>query len=323
MKILIVGSGAMGCRFGVHFLDGGADVVLYDVWQEHVDAINRDGLKITEKGEVRTVRIPAVTKIQDVGKVDGIVLLTKSSQTESALKESLPAMGDKTVVMSVQNGIGNFDIIEEMIGKDRMIIGCTLTATTLTCPGEIRIDSAAHSDIQALGKIAIESFDEICGILERGGMDVGISENVLKEIWQKLSFNAAMNPITGITRLVVGRTGQTGVDLASLISEEVCQVAEAEGIPIDRSFALNTFHFAALPGPRQDMTHLTSMLQDVVKERKTEAESICGAVIRRAKKHGIPIPHLETVYSLVQIIESNYPYQLSPQNPDPVLIKQD
>ena len=319
MKVVIVGSGAMGCRFGAHFQKGGADVILYDVWQEHVDAINSKGLKITDAfSGVEYIQIPAVSKFDGIGIVDAIVVLTKTSQTESAINEAMPVIGENTAVMSVQNGIGSFDIIEEMIGKDRMIIGCTLTATTMTGPGEIRIDSPPHSDIQALGATAAGKIDEIRDALEKGGMEIGVSENVFKEIWQKLSFNAAMNPITGITRLVVGRTNELGEETAQWISEEVAQVAEAEGVPVDREFALNIFRYAT-GGPEADMTHLTSMLQDVVKERKTEADAICGAVIKRAKKHGIPVPHLETVYNLIRIIEANYAYQLSPANPDPIV----
>ena len=318
MKVVIVGAGAMGCRFGVHFQDGGADVVLYDVCQEQVDAINKNGLTIAEGNTVRNIRIPAVSNIRSAGEADMIMIQTKSAQTKQALEEAMAIISDKTVVMSVQNGIANFDVIEGFVGKERMIIGCTLTATTLTGFGEIRIDTEAHSDIQALGELAKGPCFEIRDVLERGGMDVGLSENVLKEIWQKLSFNAAMNPITGITRLVVGRTGHSGVDLACMISEEVCAVAEAEGVPVDREYAKSIFNNAALPGPKQETTHLTSMLQDVVRERKTEADAICGAVVQRAYKYGIPVPHLESVYLLIRMIEDNYEYQLSPDHPDPV-----
>ncbi|MDR1027863.1 MAG: 2-dehydropantoate 2-reductase, partial [Clostridiales Family XIII bacterium] len=319
MKIAIIGSGAMGCRFGVHFQRGGADVTLYDICKEHIDAINDRGLKITEEdGSVSYMRIPAVSSLECLGSADAAMLQTKSSQTENALRSVLPFLSPQSIIISVQNGVGNFDVIEEIVGKDRMIIGCTLTATTLTGLGAIRIDSFAHSDIQALGALAEPMSVEVRDTLERGGMETRVSENVFKEIWQKLSFNAAMNPITGITRLVVGHTGALGAETAARISEEVALVAEAEGVSIDREFALDLFRTAtATEGG--DFTHLTSMLQDVVKERRTEADAICGAVIGRARRHGIPVPHLETVYNLIRIIESNYPYQLSPDHPDPIL----
>jgi len=321
MKVVITGAGAMGCRFGAHFQKGGAEVFLHDVWPEQVDAINARGLKVTEAdGSVEYLKIPAIMRIEEAGMADVVLVLTKSAQTESALRAASPIMDEHTVVMSVQNGIGNFDVIESIVGKDRMVIGCTLTATTLTGPGEIRYDEPAHSDIQALGEISAVPCVEIKNILERGGMDIGISENVLKEVWQKLSFNAAMNPITGVTRLVAGRLGAAGMQTSAWISEEVARVAEAEGVHIDREFALNFFH-KVIEDPEAGMTHLTSMLQDVVRERVTEANALCGAVVSRAHKHGIPVPHLETVYNLIQIIEENYKYQLSPAHPDPVETK--
>jgi 2-dehydropantoate 2-reductase len=313
MKIVIIGAGAMGCRFGTHFQKGGAEVVLVDVWKEHVDAINERGLTIAEEdGSVENVRLTAVADVRDAGLADVIVLLTKATQTEEALKNALQIMSDDTSVLSVQNGLGNFDIIEKIVGKDRMIIGCTLTPTTAVGPGEIRVDGYAHSDVQALGTGSVAACEEICAILRRGGMSMNISENVLKEIWQKLSFNAAMNPITGITKLVVADTGALGAETAAWIADEVAAVARAEGVDIDTEFALNLFRSATAPDG--DRTHLTSMLQDVVRSKPTEAESICGAVIDRAKTHGIPVPHLETVCNLIKIIQSNYNNQLESES---------
>ena len=314
MKVLIVGAGAIGCSVGANFYKGGADVVLFDVWQEHVDTINKNGLRFTDaSGKVENLAIPATTSLAADCAPDLVLILTKYNQTEEALQTALSVIGENTLVMSVQNGLANFDIIEKYVGRDRMIIGCTISATTITGPGEARDDDKAYSYIQALGETGETMISEIKTTLERGGMGVEVSKNIYKEIWQKLSFNAAMNPITGITRLVPGRLGELGAQTATWIAEEVALVAEAEGVMIDKDFRLNMFR-RLTSGEEADMTHLTSMLQDVIKERKTEVDAICGAVVERAHKHGIKIPHLETAYNLMKIIEANYDHQLSPQD---------
>jgi 2-dehydropantoate 2-reductase len=305
MEVVIFGAGAMGGRFANCFQKGGAEVTMVDVWKEHVDAINKDGLQIENfDGSIETARIPAVMDAKNVEPADLVVIFTKSAQTEMAVHDAEAIMRSDTPVMTVQNGVGNIELIEKMVGKNRLIGGCTQTATSLEGPGRIRIEGPAHSDIMAFGEKCKGVCEEVKRILEAGGMETVISENVLFEVWHKLAFNCAMNTITAITRQIVGYTAAYGAQLAGWIIEEVAKVARSEGIEIDTDRMMDGIRFVT--GPDGDKSHLTSMLQDVARKKQTEIDSIVGTVIQKAKAKEIPVPHLETVYNLVRIIESNY-----------------
>jgi 2-dehydropantoate 2-reductase len=307
LKVLIVGAGAMGCRFGVCLLKGGADVVLCDVWEEHVNAINQNGLRVEEDDEVEYVRIRAVTEIKEAGAPDIVMIFTKSTQTEDAVKSALTVMRPDTPVITLQNGLGNLELLEKYIAKDLIIAGCTKTATGMNHPGAIRIEGFAESQIMALGPRAVRASHAICEALKAGGMPCQISENIMREIWQKLTFNSAMNTVTALTRQFPGYIGPYGLTLIEQIMREVAEVAEAEGIAVDLDELMKSIRF--LTGEEGDKKHFTSMLQDVLRKRQTEADFICGPIIEKAGRHGIPTPHLETVYGLVKIIDGNYEHQ--------------
>jgi 2-dehydropantoate 2-reductase len=304
LKLLIIGAGAMGCRFGICLLRGGADVILCDIREEHVNAINQNGLRVEEDDCVEYVKIPAITDVKDAGSPDAIMIFTKSTQTEEAIQSALAIMKPDTPVISLQNGLGNLELIEKYIEKDRIIAGCTKTATGSNKPGSIRIEGFAESDIMALGSRATEVCRAVRDTLEAGGMPCHISDNIMREIWQKLTFNSAMNTVTALTRQFPGNIGEYGVSLIEQIMLEVAKVAASEGVRVDLDALSDTIRF--LTGVNGDKKHFTSMLQDVLGERQTEADYICEPIIRKAGEQGIAVPHLETVYKLIKIMDGNY-----------------
>jgi 2-dehydropantoate 2-reductase len=308
MKILIIGAGAMGCRFAANFQKGGAEVVLCDIWKEHVDAINRRGLQIIEEdGSSELVKMSAVEDVSEAGGVDVVMIFTKSIHTEDAVGSAMKIMKADTPVVSVQNGLGNLETIKKYIGEERVIVGCTKTATSLEGPGVIRVEGFAETDIMALGDAARCASVEIRDILEAGGMPCHISNNIMVEIWDKLAFNCAMNPITAVTRLMPGHIGGYGIELFNLVLQEAAAVAAAEGISVNiEKWGDVICHIVGPDGER----HLTSMLQDVLKVRPTEIDAICGSVIKKADLHGISVPHLKTLYNLVKIIDASYANQI-------------
>jgi 2-dehydropantoate 2-reductase len=306
MKVLIIGAGAMGCRFGVFFQKGGAEVTLCDTWEEHVAALNTTGLIVHDGGVTETVRLAAVSDVKEAGAADVIVIFTKSAQTEGAVREALAAIPGDVPVMTAQNGLGNLEAIERYAGRDRMIAGVTKTATSLAGPGEIRVEGYGFLEMKALGAGAEKISLEIRDVLTAGGMEVVIPEDIMKSIWEKLVFNNAMNCVTALSRLRVGPAGNSpyGYELCGMIVREAAAVAAAEGIAVDPATVLATIR--RLSRPEGDWAHITSMLADVLQERQTEIDAICGIVIRKGAAHGIPTPCLETIYNLIRLTEETY-----------------
>ena len=311
MRIAIIGSGAMGCRFGVALAQSGAQVVLCDVWEEHVDSINRHGLKVQNLGSTQYIKIPATTDITSIGTVDAIVIFTKSMHTESAIIKAQEIMSPNTPVFTFQNGLGNISILERHVGRNRVVAGITNYPTDLLEPGAVCVDGTGYTKLMALGENGTAACEEVCALLKASGMNCEISGDIMKELWEKLAFNNAMNAITALTRQRVGHMGGSpwGFELCCLIAREVCNVAAAEGVDADYASVVATFK--KVLDPNESGNHLTSMLQDVLKKKQTEIDSICGAVIEKAALHGISTPHLKTILNLIHVIDENYDTQVT------------
>ena len=163
----------------------------------------------------------------------------------------------------------------------------------------------------ALGKAGEDTAGKVDALLKKAGLNCELSDNVMKEIWEKLAFNCAMNTITSVTRQRVREMGGSpyGFELCRLIAEEVSKVSAAEGVVIDLEHVIATFQ--KVIDPKKSGGHITSMLQDVLAGRQTEVDSICGSVVQRAKAAGIATPHLKTMYNLIKIVEENYATRLT------------
>jgi len=161
-------------------------------------------------------------------------------------------------------------------------------------------------DMMALGVPGQAACQAMHDHLVAAGVDCTISTDIMKDIWEKLAFNNVTNCITAISRLRVGPmfTSSYGYTLAELIVREVVGVAAAEGVAADYDAVMDTM--TELFVPDKDWNHITSMLADVLAERRTEIDSIVGTVILKGKKHGIPTPTLLANYNYVKLIEENY-----------------
>lgn len=307
MIISIVGAGAMGCRFGVAFADAGAQVWLYDVWQQHIQNINDSGL-IVEDGEGGE-RIMKMNAVDDMGKMpvsDVVVIFTKSMYTRDAITKALPIIGKNTAVLTLQNGLGNIEDIREVTGNHPVIAGVTNYASDLLKPGRVELKGSGITKMMALdgrsGDTAGKLVHMLCGV----GHNAQVSDDVLIDIWEKVAFNAALNTTTAITGLTVGGVGSIPESRKILfeISSEVVMVANAEGIGASEPHVHEIIK--SVFNPQMSGDHKTSMLQDRLLKRSTEIEAVCGRAIEIGRKHGLETPKLECVYALVKVIERNY-----------------
>ena len=125
MKVAVVGAGAMGSLFGAMLAEAGNEVWLHDVWHEHVQAINQNGLQIEREGKTRTVKIKATTDPQQIGRAELVIIFVKSSRTNLAAQTAQAIAGSDGSVMTLQNGMGNADVIAEFIEAERIVAGTT------------------------------------------------------------------------------------------------------------------------------------------------------------------------------------------------------
>jgi len=290
VKICVLGSGALGSSIGGVLTEAGLEVYLIDPWTEHVNAMNKQGLKIREGSSERAVKVRAATECQGIGLADLILVLVKSYHTKEAIKNACPIIGDKTVLLSFQNGLGNEDILAEVIGKERVIGGRTFAGGVLLSPGHVIAGrKGKQTYIGELDGRTTERVNEIARQFNQAGLETIISSNIIGIMWDKLLINVATGALSGITRLPYGGLYQVKevMDCAVEAVSEAIAVAKAMGVELTITDPKKIWLKAAEKLPPE---FKASMLQDIDKGSRTEIDSINGSVVRLGEKHGIPTP---------------------------------
>lgn len=299
VHITIIGSGAMGSLFGGLLAAAGNDVLLYDVWAEHIETIQRDGLRMDRPdGSSRTIAVDATSKPKNLQATDLAIIFTKVTNTATALETVEPHL-PKVDVMTIQNGFGNAEIVSEFIDDDRIIAGVTESAADLEGPGHI---THTGTGITTFGRFFANN-DQKTETVGATFRDADIEPRVVDDpqdaIWQKALVILAFNPISALTHCTVGEIWDQKQPLVEEVIEEVSQVADAEGRDISEDPVGHVARVAA-----NSSAHHPSMYQDILADRSTEIEYLSGEIVRRAAEHDIAVPVNETLTNLVRLRES-------------------
>lgn len=304
MKIAVLGAGAMGSLYGGMLHHAGHEVVLIDVSEAHINAVNQNGLVIDGPRQEFTVHIPAFFASEVTTEPELIILFTKTIYSHSAMKSVKHLINENTWVLSLQNGLGNDALVSEYVSKDRILVGTTDFPSTFVSPGQVRSKGTGTTKIMSANGIIADQVNKIADVLNSAGFNCVVTEDVFVAIWEKVAFNSAMNAITATTRLKLGRIGasEEGRDLAFDVAREVISVANAKGInaSIERVLAVMTKDF------QDHADHQPSMMQDVLNGRQTEVDFINGAAVREAESMNMSIPATKTLYRLIKVIQENY-----------------
>lgn len=305
MKICMLGTGSLGSTIGGMLAMGGSDVVFVDQWKEHIEKIKNNGLRMTDETEEWSVSIDARTNAQDVGVVDLVIVLVKSFATKAAIEQLKQSnvIGCDTLVMSLQNGLGNEETIASVIGEDNVISGKTYVGGRLLEPGYVSAGvKGKYTYIGELNGQRTERIQKVCDEFNKAGLLCEVSENIKGLIWDKLLINVAAGALCGITRLPYGPLYEEDYikDTALAAIQEGIDVAKAAGVKLkseDPSYAW----YAASEG--LPATFKTSILQSLEMKRPTEISFINGSVVEWGKKFGIPTPVNQTLVTCVKGIE--------------------
>lgn len=304
MRILVLGAGAMGSLYGGLLKETGNDVTLVDVSKEHIDRINQGGLRLEALEEKKVIPIEAKYAHEIKDSPELILLFTKTIHSKSALDSIKKNIDDKTIILSLQNGLGNDKIIQEYVPESRIIIGTTNFPSDLIEPGFVKSKGQGATKIMSLDGKVSEQLEQIKTILNKAGFNCTITEEVFVSIWEKVAFNAACNALTAVTRLRLGHVGSTeeGKELARLIVNEVIGIAHMKKINANADSVIQLVEEDFI----EHAEHMPSMLQDVLNKRETEIDFINGAVVSEAEALGVEIPVTKTLYQLISIIQKNY-----------------
>jgi len=302
MKVCIIGCGAIGSLFASH-LGRLKDVELwaYDPNEQHVDAINEHGLRITGLSDI-VVKVNARTTADEIPPCEFGIIAVKTMHTRSAMEETHEIFRDGAVC-SVQNGIGNEEIIAEFV--PRVMLGTTFPAGHITAPGVVNQDTGGQTKISPFPPkpATMEETRLLADTLIRGGADVVAMEDARGALWTKVIFNSASNAMGALTRLPHGvACDQPGVRrvMRELVNEGKA-VAAAMGIQLDGDPDKMIDY-----GREKAYQHPPSMLSDVLHKRQTEVDALNGGIAMFGEQTGVPTPLNSAVRDIIKGLEYSW-----------------
>lgn len=315
MKIVIVGPGAMGCLFAAFLskLFSTPKEAENKIWL--LDKSKENALKLKQQGIIvegisgNWGAHPEVTAdVKEIEKADLIIISVKSYNTKEAIIHSRPLVGENTRILTLQNGIGNVEIITEVVGQELVIGGVTNQAATLINVGHIKHAGKGETVIGRIdGKIPVE-MRSIREIFNKAGLETRISRDIKGLLWSKLIINAGINALTAITRLTNGKL----IEFAS--TRRILQEAVTEATRIAKRKRIKLIYDDPLAKVEAvceaTAANLSSMLQDVLRKKRTEIDFINGVIVRQAQELGIPVPVNSLLVDLIKTIEASYNLQL-------------
>ncbi|MGI9260606.1 MAG: ketopantoate reductase family protein [Woeseiaceae bacterium] len=306
--VVVLGAGAMGSLFGGLLAEGGLKVTLLDPWQEHIERIQKDGLKMVGFGGDRFIPIGATSHPADVGSADIVFVQCKANFNAAAAKsvQHLFTADTNTVAISFQNGLGNEEELAEYFGEDRVLGGLTAQGANVEGPGVIRNHAELPSYIGEMSGGVSQRTTEIAKMLSSAGLPTEPSEHIRLDIWRKLMANIAISAASGITGLNIGQIFNQHLadDVSYAALDEAVAVANAAGVKLSADEAREIL--AKIAGPNGTPGNKSSLRVDIENERPSEIDYINGAVVTLGKKHGVPVPVNQTLVTLVHALQAHY-----------------
>ena len=301
VKIAVLGAGAMGCVYGGH-LSRTQDVWLHDVWEQQVNKINVAGISVSAPGETTVDRPRATTIINDIGKVDLIIICLKAGYTMEAAVIAEVIMKPETMVLTLQNGLGNAELLARMLGPERILVGSTVMGAVVLEPGHVVHAGLNETHIAAWNKAGESHLDKFSKMFSRSGMPTVVESNAVSLLWSKVAVHAGINAVTAIT----GATNKQllrmpeALQLAERATAEVVAVTKVASIPLLSKDCIADMHAYA-----ESMREYRSpMLQDIRNKRKSEVDAINGAVASEGKRLGVPTPVNEILHMAIKTVEN-------------------
>lgn len=302
MKFMMMGSGGVGAYYGGLLAQQGNEVT-FIARGAHLEAMRTKGLQIKSIfGDFTVSPATATGDPAEVGPVDFILFCTKTYDTETAAQAILPAVGPRTTVLSLQNGVDALERIGAIVGMEHMLGGATWISSAVESPGVIKQMSQFRRLVFGEpGGSRSERVESLFQVLEKTGITVEITEDVAKLLWTKFVFISANSSLACLTRLPIGefRAVPETRRMFTDLMKEIEAVARAKGVRLDDDVVSKTLAFADASAP-----HIRPSMQlDVVAGRRTELESMVGVIGQIGRSVGVATPIADFVYAALLPVE--------------------
>lgn len=300
MKIAVIGAGAMGSIYGGR-LSKNHEVYMVDTSAAIVEHIQKQGIRLLENGEENIYHPNAVSSAEGLPVMDLVLLFVKSLYSRDALVSGKNLIGKSTYLMTLQNGSGHEDILEEFAPADRIIIGTTEDNGAVLGPGIIRRGGIGHTNVGMLTEDKSKFLPRLKEEFESCGFSVRIHSNIQQLIWNKLFTNVSLSAVTAVLQVDMGyiAANHHAWNMTVRLIREAVEVAHGLGLEADTDEIMEKVKKTSELSPGG----CTSIRADIQNGRKTEVDMISGSVVRAAKKCNIPVPTHEFVVEMVHALE--------------------
>jgi len=304
LRIAVLGAGSIGILFGTLLHESGNEVTLYNRNREIVNAVRRNGARVQEGRRTIRARIPIRTPPRNLRGHDIVLVTVKAYDSLDVARKYRGSVDPGTTVLSLQNGLGNYETLARYLGKRSVIVGSTTEAALMPNPGLVVHTGHGQTWLgEYEGRDSARS-DRIGQVLTKAGLPARPTREIRDIVWKKAIVNSAINPLTAITRLTNGELGHSK-SLRTVIGDvirEGSSVAHAEGIGLDArtlmAFARRILHTTA--------RNRSSMLQDIESRRRTEIGQLNGILVEYGRKHHVETSVNSILLHLVRALEESY-----------------
>ena len=306
--VAVVGAGAVGGFFGAMLARAGHRVTLIGR-DAHVQAMERDGLRLDMAGRVEAMRVAASVDLAAVRGADLVLFSVKSTDTDAVARQMAPHLDDGALVLSLQNGVENAPTIARHV-RQTVVPAVVYVATAMPEPGLVKhhgrgdlvigpLNAAAARDASATQKL-----QDLVDFFATAQVPVRISTDVMAELWSKLMVNCAYNAISGLAQAPYAQLAAVPSirELQRAVVREVVALAAADGVNLPLEPSLEAMERIAVAMPGQH----SSTAQDMARRKPSEIDHLNGFVARRGRELGVPTPVNETLHALVKLVEAGY-----------------
>lgn len=297
MEITIVGAGNMGCVYGGNLARVGQSVTMFDLWQEHVDAIRANGLQMTGQNGEFTAELGATTDASQVPKADLAIILVNTYNTPDAAQVAKTILKPDGCVLTLQNGMGNVDVLIDVLGQQRVMAGLSFHSGDLTAPGQVIHTNFGPTYLGELDKSRSERLLALHDLMDQAGLNPVLEPDIMATIWGKFVHNCAINAICAITDLRPGNFQEVPAvdEFQTAILEETLALVAAKGIELPEKRPIE-----AVKEYCKKKFHRVSMMQHLKRGRMTEIDALNGYVARESAALGTPAPYNDALTKMIK-----------------------
>jgi 2-dehydropantoate 2-reductase len=299
MKTVIIGPGSMGLLYGAK-LSKAADAALIGNNAENIRLINQNGVTVKRGDTSAHYDIPAYFSGEYRDKADLIILFTKGYITKTALEQNRDIIGNDTVILTLQNGAGHESVLREFADDRHILIGTTQQGSSRENAYTV-INSGLGDTV--FGSLSSDFTDakKYTAVFEKVGFPCAYSGDIYNMIWNKLMINASSSVLSGVLQVNQGYIAEDAAawEACQKLISEICDAAAANGYIFDKQEQYDRIYTHLKNAP----DGFTSIYADLKYGRKTEVDSISGAVVRAAEEKGISLPNMEAIVKKVHEME--------------------